>query len=254
MKNALNKEQVSRIEPKDVHGILGQVMLTDGYDIVCDLTKSHGAYLYDSKSETYFLDFFSFFASLPTGFNHPKLMTPEFLDKLGKIAVNKPSLSDIYTLEMAQFVETFRRVALPEGFDHIFFVEGGALAVENALKVAMDWKVRKNIAKGIGEDKGTQIIHFVRAFHGRSGYTMSLTNSPDPRKTMFFPKFNWPRVSTPKATFPLIGENLAKTEELEKKTVSEIMNAISANPDDIVQLYWNLFRVRVETIISDRNL
>ena len=73
-----------------------------------------------------------------------------------------------------------------------FFIDGGALAVENALKAAMDWKVRKNIAAGRGE-RGTEILHFTHAFHGRSGYTMSLTNT-DPRKTDLFAKFPWPRV------------------------------------------------------------
>ena len=54
------------------------------------------------------------------------------------------------------------------------------LAIENTLKAAMDWKVRKNMAAGRGE-RGTEILHFRHAFHGRSGYTMSLTNT-DPRR------------------------------------------------------------------------
>ena len=63
----------------------------------------------------------------------------------------------------------------------------------------MDWKVRKNMAAGRGE-RGTEILHFRQAFHGRSGYTMSLTNT-DPLKTDLFAKFNWPRVSNPSIDF-----------------------------------------------------
>ena len=29
------------------------------------------------------------------------------------------------------------------GMKHLFFIDGGALAVENALKAAFDWKARK---------------------------------------------------------------------------------------------------------------
>ena len=57
--------------------------------------------------------------------------------------------------------------------------------------------LKSNIAKGKGK-KGNQIIHLKDCFHGRSGYTMSLTDSPDPRKVQYFPKFDWPRINNPK--------------------------------------------------------
>ena len=82
-------------------------------------------------------------------------------------------------------METLSRVAGLPPLDRYLFIEGGALAIENTLKAAMDWKVRKNMAAGRGE-RGTEILHFRRAFHGRSGYTMSLTNT-DPRKTDLMP-------------------------------------------------------------------
>ncbi len=40
----------------------------------------------------------------------------------------------------------------------------------------MDWKVQKNFAKVIREEKGFKVLHFEKAFHGRTGYTLSLTN------------------------------------------------------------------------------
>src|SRR5690606_27627256 len=113
-----------------------------------------------------------------------------------------PSNSDIYTVEYAQFVDTFARIAAPDYFPHAFFVSGGALAVENALKTAMDWKVQKNFKKGYNYEKGTKVLHFEQAFHGRSGYTLSLTNT-QPNKTKWFAKFDWPRVSNPWVVFPL---------------------------------------------------
>lgn len=223
------------ILPEDVQKSLKQHMLVDGFDITIDLDKSEGAYLYDSKHKRKLLDFFTFVASNPLGMNHPKLNNEEFIKEIGKVAVNKPSLSDIYTEIQAEFVDTFFRIAVPEYFVHSFFIEGGALAVENALKAAFDWKVRKNFAKGYKEEKGHQVIHFKEAFHGRSGYTMSLTNT-DPNKILYFPKFNWPRVLNPKATFPLTEENIKAAELSEAESIRQIKEAISNNKDDIAAI------------------
>ncbi|HEC95055.1 MAG TPA: L-lysine 6-transaminase, partial [Thermoplasmatales archaeon] len=126
--------------------------------------------------------------------------------------------------------------AMPDHFKHLFFISGGALAVENGLKTAFDWKIRKNIERGKGEHLGTQVIHFKEAFHGRTGYTLSLTNTFNLNKTKYFPKFNWPRITNPKIRFPLNSENLRRVEELEKQAVTEIEEAVTENPDDIAAL------------------
>jgi L-lysine 6-transaminase len=231
------------ITPDKVHTTIGAHMLADGFDVVLDLDESRGVRLHDSKSGRDFLDFFTCFASSPIGFNHPKLMTPEFIERLGRVSVNKPSNSDLYTVEMAEFVETFGRLATPEDLPHLFFVSGGALAVENALKVAFDWKVRLNMARGINradaadsEMKGSKVIHFRQCFHGRSGYTLSLTNTFDPRKTQYFPKFDWPRVLNPKARFPLEGKNLEDTVTDEKEALAQIASAIDEHGPDIAAM------------------
>src|SRR5262249_22841110 len=171
---AMPHTTVNRIAPENVHTTLRRVMLADGFDLVLDWERSRGARLHDAKHGRVYLDMFSCFASAPLGFNHPRLLQPEFVARLGRIAVNKPSNADLYTVEMAEFVDTFRRVAQPAGMPHLFLIEGGALGVENALKTAMDWKVRKNLAAGRGE-KGHQVLHFREAFHGRSGYTITCT-------------------------------------------------------------------------------
>jgi len=133
---------------------------------------------------------------------------------------------------------------MPEKLPHLFLISGGALAVENALKTAFDWKVRMNFQKGYTREQGTQVIHFQQAFHGRSGYTLSLTNTADPRKTMYFPKFDWPRVLNPKITFPLDEENLRRVEKAEQMSVQQIKRAILENPDDIAASSSSLFRAK----------
>jgi L-lysine 6-transaminase len=232
--SALHSGKDFKVSPADVHKTLGENMLVDGFPFVLDLEKSEGSYLFDAVTGKKYLDFFTFFASSALGYNHPSLVEDAFLKKLARAAVNKVSNSDLYTTEMAEFVATFARIAVPAGLPNLFFVSGGALAVENALKAAFDWKVRKNFARGIKEEKGHKVIHFREAFHGRSGYTMSLTNT-DPTKTDLFPKFDWPRIENPKIVFPL-EENLEEVVAAEKRAIESIEKAIAEDGDDIAAM------------------
>ena len=224
------------IKPEEVHSILSRHILADGYDFVLDLEKSKGAWLYDSLHNKKLLDFFGFFATSTIGMNHDKMFDESFLKKLQMASINKPTNSDVYTVEMAEFVDALDRIAAPPHMKHYFFIEGGALAVENALKTAIDWKVRKNFLKGYKEEKGQKIMHLKEAFHGRSGYTLSLTNTFDPNKIKYFPKFNWPRITNPKITFPLNEENLKKVKELEDKSLEEAEEFVRKDKDDIAAL------------------
>src|ERR1700760_3745029 len=217
----------------DVHSTLKKHILADGFDLVFDMEKSNGVYIYDSKYKRTLLDFFTCFASVPLGYNHPKMVNDEeFKKNLLLAALTNPSNSDIYTEQYAQFVETFDKVGIPEYLPHAFFIAGGSLAIENALKVAMDWKVQKNFAKGYTKEKGFKVLHFEHAFHGRSGYTLSLTNTL-PVKTKWFAKFDWPRVSIPTINFPYSD---AKHEDLlyrEELSINQIKKAFEVNKDDI---------------------
>ena len=210
-------------------------MLVDALDLVVDLERSQGSYIVDAKTKKRYLDFFTFVASVPIGLNHPKMTTPEFREKLASVAVNKVTCSDAFTVEMAEFVDTLDRLAMPDDLPHLFLIEGGALAVENALKAAFDWKVRKNFQKGYTEERGRQVIHFQRAFHGRSGYTLSLTNT-DPAKTDLYPKFRWPRILQPAMRFPLDEKNLQAVVKAEAVALEQIRTAIREHTDDIAAI------------------
>ncbi|MCD6245349.1 L-lysine 6-transaminase [candidate division WOR-3 bacterium] len=223
-----------KITPRKVHETIGKYMLADGFDFVLDMKKSKGAKIYDSKNKKWYIDFFSFFASNPLGMNHPKMNNAKFIRKIGKLSIVKPSNSDIYTVEMAEFVDTFARIAMPKYMKHLFFVSGGALAVENALKTAFDWKTRLNFERGIVKE-ADKVIHFKQAFHGRTGYTLALTNTFDPRKIKYFPKFEWPRITNPKITFP-IEDHIEEIKVLENKAYEEIDQAIKTYGNSIAAI------------------
>ena len=224
-------EQV-HVTPAEVHEVLARSVLTDGMKLVVDFKASSGSRLVDARNGRRYLDMYTFFASAPLGLNPPGIVDdPTFTAELGAIAANKPANPDMYSTAYAEFVATFVRVLGDPALPHLFFVEGGALAVENALKVAFDWKSRQNEAAGRDRRLGTRILHLTRAFHGRSGYTLSLTNT-EPNKTDRFPMFDWPRIDVPAMTFPL-ADHLAEVEAAEQRALEQARAAFAAHPHDI---------------------
>ena len=222
----------SRIQPDRVREVLARHLNVDGFPLVVDTQRSTGSNLVDAVTGTSYLDLYTFFASAPLGMNPPGIVDdPEFMALLAEVAANKVANSDTYTTHYAEFVQTFDRVLGDPALPHLFFIEGGALAVENALKTAFDWKSRRNEAAGRSPELGTKVLHLTKAFHGRSGYTLSLTNT-DPVKTARFPKFDWPRIDVPAITFPL-ADHLAEVQAAEAVALEQARAAFEANPHDI---------------------
>jgi L-lysine 6-transaminase len=223
----LTRPASTAVGPAEVHDTLARHMLTDGFELVLDLDVSRGSCLVDARDGTRYLDMFTFFASSALGMNHPVLVDDaDFRDELARVAATKPSNSDVYTVELARFVDTFARVLGDPALPHYFFIDGGALAVENALKVAFDWKSRRNEAEGRDPELGSQVLHLRGAFHGRTGYTMSLTNT-DPVKVARYPKFTWPRIPAPSIN------GTADVASAEREALAAAREAFEQNPHDI---------------------
>lgn len=215
------------IDPKHVHETLRRHQLADGLPVVMDLLRSHGCFLRDAATGEDYLDFFTCFASWPIGYRHPGMEEPAFRAALDLAAANNPTNADLYTPLFAEFVETFStRVTTPD-FPHHFWIAGGALAVENAMKAAFDWKAQKIGRERAKDGNALSVLHFREAFHGRSGYTLSVTNT-DPVKIDLFPKFAWPRVHNPKLRFDLDGRIEGDIEASEARAVEEIQAAFRA--------------------------
>src|SRR5215469_17585741 len=226
---------VPSFPPSGVVESLQHHILVDGFKLVFDVQNSRRSRFMDAATGREFIDLYGFYASQPIGFNHPYFSRPEVESDLLAAAKIKVANADVYTVQYATFIETFARVMGLKPLERYFFIEGGALAVENALKAAMDWKVRKNLSAGRGE-RGTEIIHFQSAFHGRSGYTLSLTNT-DPKKTAYFAKFPWPRISTPMLNFALPeSERLADVIAKEKLAEKQIREVLAQKAVDIAAI------------------
>jgi L-lysine 6-transaminase len=223
------------VTPHNVHDVLARWILADGMPLVGDLAESRGSYLRDARTGREFLDFFSFFATRALAYNHPGLVEPSFRDHLARVAAHKPSNCDVYTVEYAEFVDRLATVALGRHFRHLFFIEGGGPAVSNALKTAFDWKHRKNLAAGRGA-RGSQILHFRRAFHGRTGYALSVTESYDLRKMQYFPRFDWPCVTNPFIGHPFDDAARQRAVAAEATSCAEMNAAFDRHAHDIAAI------------------
>ncbi|MCK5021257.1 MAG: aminotransferase class III-fold pyridoxal phosphate-dependent enzyme, partial [Candidatus Peribacteraceae bacterium] len=223
------------VPPGKVINTLAKRVLVDGFHIVVDLKRSKGTYMVDARNGKKYLDMYTYFSTLPIGHNHPGMADKDFLRELREAALENPANSDVYTEEYAEFVKRFSMCALPKHMKHLFFIAGGSLAVENALKASIDWKVRKNLRRNSKKEIGKKIIHFKEAFHGRSGYTLSLTNTAD-TKIKYFPKFKWPKVLNPKLSFPITEKVLADVKRAEKKSLDQIKTTLKKYPKDVAGL------------------
>jgi len=214
--------------------------------IAPDLARSRGSYLAALGEEAPYLDCCGFFGTGPLAFDHPSLTGDEYRERLYQAARYRISLSDFWPEEMAHFVRAFREVVgEPYYLPWLFLVEGGALACENALKAAFDWKVRTNIRKGlihgdVSEERrplGTRVISFERAFHGRSGYTLSLTHTRS-EKYKFFPKFDWFRIDPPFERYDN-EHNVINAEEVrgqQERAITGIKRILRQYPDDVAAI------------------
>ena len=216
------------MQPTMVLDQLAHHQLVDGFPMVIDLERSEGVWIQDAMSGDRYLDAFTCFASMPLGYNHPGMNDPDFLDTLRTASLCNISNADLYSVEMADFVDTFANHVTPEGFDHHFWIAGGGLAVENAMKAAFDWKAQRLGRHDFEEDcNDLAIMHFRQAFHGRTGYTMSVTNTI-PDKVGLFPKFPWPRIHNPACVFDADGQVCNDIEAEEAKACAEIEKAIAS--------------------------
>lgn len=215
------------INANKVIDVLESKILIDKNAIVVDLEKSQGCWIVDKRNGKQYLDCFSQFASQALGWNHPKMISQK--DRLLEVAVNRVANSDMYTTQFAEFVQKFSEFTTD--FNHHFYICGGAVAVENSLKAAFDWKGKK---LGISYEKSCndlKIIYLREAFHGRTGYTMSMTNNDNPNnpKTYGFPKFNWKKVHNPKIWHDLDSIDEIKAKNSETIAIEEIVKVLDKN-------------------------
>src|ERR1700685_3868599 len=71
------KKLAAEVAPREVIAELEKHILVDGFKLVLDLQKSRGSRLVDAATGREFVDLYSFYASMPVGYNHPYFSRPE---------------------------------------------------------------------------------------------------------------------------------------------------------------------------------
>jgi 4-aminobutyrate aminotransferase len=132
------------------------------------IKDGQGCYLEDIDGDQY-LDFTSNIASCPLGYNHPELK--EIIKKYGDVGAHKIAGQDFYCEEHCQLAE--KLLSISNSNSKVFFINSGAEAVENAIKLAYR---RKGPLPGIA---------CINAFHGRTLGALAFTFSKDVQKINF---------------------------------------------------------------------
>jgi 4-aminobutyrate aminotransferase/(S)-3-amino-2-methylpropionate transaminase len=212
-----------------------------------DARRSLGNYAVDVDGNT-LLDVYGHIACVPVGYNHPALLEAFRSEKFAWLAGWRPALGVAPPPEWVDLVEGPLMRCAPKGHDRVMTVTTGAEAVENALKAAFAWKMRrrrdgrpwsaddlaavmKNHQPGVHELK---VISFEGAFHGRTLGALSATRSKAIHK-LDFPAFDWPVVPFPANRFPL-DAHVEENRALEARVLAQIEDVLRAAEGTVAAL------------------
>ncbi len=145
---------------------------TSFYNLKIDWKRSQGSYLYDKNSREKYLDFFTQYSTIPLGYNHP-IFDEEFYDEIKRVANLKVANCEVISDEQLAFKKLFRSFA-GKDYKYFYYCNGGGVAVENAIKVALDFR-----------GNGGSIISIKNSFHGITGLSGYVTSRFQPVKYHF---------------------------------------------------------------------
>lgn len=147
---------------------------------VIDLEKCHDSYVVTIDNQE-ILDFENHYASKLIAYNHPDLYLPEYLKKLSLAANNKTANPDHVTPELVEYYKLLHEIApkcmKSDNIDVMCF-NSGAEAVENAMKYCVALWYEKHEKNPLSSLVKPCFISFDEAFHGRSVYTLGVTDMP----------------------------------------------------------------------------
>ncbi|MEL4011984.1 4-aminobutyrate--2-oxoglutarate transaminase [Bacillus velezensis] len=133
--------------------------------------KGEGALLYDLDGRR-FIDFAGAIGTLNVGHSHPKVV--EAVKKQAEDLIH-PGFNVMMYPSYIELAEKLCALAPGDHAKKAIFLNSGAEAVENAVKIARKYTKRQ------------AVVSFTRGFHGRTNMTMSMTSKVKPYKFGFGP-------------------------------------------------------------------
>ena len=199
---------------------------TSIFKLKIDFEKSQGSYLMDKNSGRKYLDFFGQYATLSLGYNNPIFKTQSYIDEIKRVAHQKITNCEIISEESLEFDKSFREFTSCNIFKNYHYSCTGALAVEAAIKSAIDYKGHTC----------QRVISFKCSFHGINGYGGIFTDRfhPVSKRLSGFPGSYWEPMENPiiqyrdgiaRENTNLVSEVLSKIEALllNKKNICAIL-------------------------------
>jgi len=153
------------------------------YNIKIDFDKSNKSFIFDKNTKTKYLDFFGQYVTLALGYNNKIFKSKEFINDMMKVSKQKIVNNEILSDESKNFDKIFSNFTSKNIFEYFHYFCTGSLAVEAAIKTAMDYKKIVN----------PQIISFKGSFHGINGYGGIITDRFEPvnQRLKGFPGNYW---------------------------------------------------------------
>lgn len=130
------------------------------FNIKIDFKKSKGSFIYDKNRKKYYLDFFGQYSTLAIGYNHKIFKSKKYLKIIKNISHQKITNCEILSDESINFQKNFKKQLSNKHYSNFHFCCTGALAIEAAIKTAIEHSKKKN----------HRIITFKNSFHGINGY------------------------------------------------------------------------------------
>lgn len=124
------------------------------------LAGGEGSYVWDYEGKRY-LDLSSQLVNTNIGHQHPKVVAA-IQEQAGRLCTIAPQHANDVRGEAARLITT----KAPDGMDHVFFTNGGAEAVENAVRMARLHTRRQ------------KVLTRYRAYHGGTQTAVTLTGDP----------------------------------------------------------------------------
>ncbi|KAI5459663.1 hypothetical protein BGZ63DRAFT_415194 [Mariannaea sp. PMI_226] len=201
---------------------LDKVLDARTVNIVCDYESSRGNYLVDIDGNTY-LDAYSQIASIPVGYNNPRLQAAASSPEMISSMINRPATGFFPRQDYTQILQEGILKVAPPGMPHVWMALSGADANEGAFKAAFIWYRRRDTWTDeeletcmLNQSPGSPnlaVLSFKSGFHGRSFASLSTTRTKAMHK-LDIPSFNWPQAQFPKLKYPL--EDFKKENEAEE--------------------------------------
>jgi len=156
----LSPNAAYHVELEDKHGAHNY------HPIPVVLNRGEGIFLWDVDGKRYY-DFLSGYSALNQGHCHPRIIG-KLVEQAQKLTLTSRAFFNDQMGEFAQYITQYF------GYDKVLPMNGGAEAVETALKLTRRWGYAK---KGI-PDGQAKIIVCEGNFHGRTTTIVSFSSDP----------------------------------------------------------------------------